>query len=120
VQVRLIFRPVSDDKEITGDHYICHQYFSPSLKHVSNGKPVPEPASGMLVFKRMLDDLGRRCGDIARLSDVQRVIDLSAMLGNEAANRAYTPDNVMELHDTFYLNHFATKDIFDATTDMRS
>jgi hypothetical protein len=97
---------------------IYGQYFQYSNRHVEHGPnnetiPLPEPGIDMFTVVRHFRSGQMRMGDVMRLRNVRRLVQLVPKFGRYA-NPELTKDNSAEICTEYYINNFDDKETFHA------
>jgi len=79
---------------------------------------IPDPVTGLYIFKRALRTDGSRTGDIIPLSHCRMPVQLVPRFGAKADPRL-TSATSMEWSKEFYLNRYFDKDIFQYLRSSR-
>jgi hypothetical protein len=116
MQVRLVFQPILSSAS-PSPILIYGQYFQRSSKNIAHGPDgercyVPERGTDMFVVTRCFRSNQLRMGDVTRLQNVQRLVQLVPKFGRYA-DVSLTKDNSMEIGTDYYIN-YSDKETFHA------
>lgn len=114
-QVRLIFHPIWNVEVHHAPTYLLYAQRFDIIPQPTTTPPtramIPDPTTGLYVFKRALRTDKTRIGDIIPLSHCRMPIQLVPRFGTKADVRL-TSKNSMEWSREFFLNAYFDKDIF--------
>lgn len=113
--MRLIFHPIWNVEVANAPFYLVYAQRFDIIHQLSPTSParaaIPDPVTGLYVFKRALRADRSRVGDILPLSHCRMSVQLVPRFG-EKANTTLTCATSMERSREFFLNKYFDKDIF--------
>lgn len=121
-QIRLIFHPILNVEAPRAPTYLLYTQRFDIISQPTTTPPtraaIPNPVTGLYIFKRALRTDKSRIGDIIPLSHCHVPIQLVPRFGPKADVRL-TAKNSMEWRWEFFLNAYFDKNIFEYLQNSR-